>query len=108
MFRVFNNVISMTRGDTVNFTLTIKDGEGNDYDYSDDTVLFTLKRSVNTTDIICQKEVHYGEDIVITHEDTAGIPYGDYWYDVQISNEAGAVATVIPPTKFRVKTEVTF
>lgn len=108
MFKVKNNVITMTRGDTGNFTLVIKDADGEDYDYSEDTVLFTIKPNVHTKTAVCQKVVRYGEDIVLEHKDTANLPYGDYWYDVQVSNEAGDVATVITPTKIRITKEVTF
>lgn len=107
MFKIVNNIISLTRGDTANFTVRIKDADGNDYDYSDDLVLFTIKPNVYTKEFVCQKVVHYGEDVVIEHDDTASIPYGTYYYDVQISN-AGVVATVIVPTPIRIMKEVTF
>ncbi len=108
MFKIEDNVIYLTRGDTANFTLKITDADGAEYAYSDDRVLFTIKRSVYTQEYLCQKVVHYGEDIVLEHEDTVGFPYGDFWYDVQISNESGEVATVITPTRIRILSEVTF
>ena len=108
MFQIINNVISLTRGDTANFTLKITDADGSNYDYSEDNVLFTVKTSVYTNEIILQKTVQYGEDIVIEHDDTASLPYGEYWFDVQLTNAAGDVATVITPQKFRLMKEVTF
>ena len=108
MFKVINNVISLTRGDTANFTVKILDSDGNEYDYSDDTVLFTVKANAYTEEKIIQKEVHYGEDVIIEHDDTKDLLYGDYLFDVQISNIAGEVATVIVPTKIRIMEEVTF
>lgn len=108
MFKIVNNIISLTRGDTAHFTVRITDADGNDYDYSDDEVLFTIKPNVYTKDKIVQKIVHYGEDVVIEHEDTANIPYGTYYYDVQVSNIVGDVSTVIVPTPIRILKEVTF
>lgn len=108
MFRIANNVITMTRGDTGSFSVTIKQNDGTTYDYSDDTVLFTVKENCYTTEIIFQKVVKYGEDVVIEHEDTKNLFYGDYWYDVQLTGGGGSVMTVIVPTKIRIMKEVTF
>ena len=108
MFKIQGNVISITRGDTASFTLTIKQEDGTAYDYSNDQVLFTVKANVYTKDKIMQKNVVYGEDVVINPSDTANLPYGEYWYDVQLTGGAGTVQTVITPTKFRVMKEVTF
>ena len=108
MFKIENNVSSITRGDTASFTLTIKQEDGSAYDYSNDSVLFTLKQNVYTTEKILQKHVVYGEDVVIEPADTAQLPYGVYWYDVQLTTPTGEVQTVIVPNKFKVTSEVTF
>ena len=108
MFKVSNKTISITRGDTGTFSLNITTANGTDYDYSNDTVLFTVKRSVYEANHLIQKQVVYGENIVIEPNDTASLPYGEYWYDVQVTTEGGVVDTVIPPSKFIVLQEVTF
>ena len=112
MFAIINNDIKITRGDTGVFTLAIKNGNtdnGNtDYDYSNDTVLFTVKQNTLTTDVLIQKTVRYGENVAIEPSDTANLSYGEYWYDVQVTTQGGIVDTVITPHKFRVLDEVTF
>lgn len=108
MFRIENNVITITRGDTASFSVTIKQSDGTTYDYSNDTVLFTVKQNICTTEKLLQKTVVYGEDVVLLPSDTEGLPYGDFWFDVQLTGGAGTVQTVITPTKFRITGEVTF
>lgn len=108
MFKIVDNVITITRGDSASFTVTIKQEDGTDYDYSNDQVLFTVKQNIWTTEKTLQKNVVYGEDVVLLPSDTAGLAYGDYWFDVQLTGGGGSVQTVIVPTKFRVTGEVTF
>lgn len=108
MLKIERQKISMVRGDTGVFALNIKDADGNDYDYSDDTVVFTVKTDTSSDTALFQKEVEYGEDVVIEPADTEDLPYGDYVYDVQVTTSDGVVDTVIQPNKFRLLEEVTF
>ena len=108
MFKIEGNVIAITRGDTGIFTLNITDAQGNPYDYSHDEVLFTVKRNIDTTEKIMQKTVEYGQVVIIQPVDTATLPYGTYVYDVQVTTAGGVVDTVITPSRFLVKAEVTF
>lgn len=107
MFGINGNNIEITRGDTGIFTLNLS-ADGQPYDYSDDTVLFTVKRNTNTNEIVFQKAVLYGENVTISPADTSSLPYGNYVYDVQVTTASGVVDTVIPPSTFAVLPEVTF
>jgi hypothetical protein len=108
MLRVKNNEIYLTRGDTASFTLDIVDDTGAKYEITDDDqVLFTVKRSTSDTAVILQKAV-VDKTITIKPAETAGLPYGTYYYDVQLSRPDGFVATVITPTPFIICEEVTF
>ena len=108
MFKVDGDTISITRGDTGVFSLNITTAQGHDYDYSNDSVVFTVKKSIFDTEPLIQKQVVYGENIVIEPEDTNNFAYATYWYDVQVTTEEGVVDTIIPPSKFIVMPEVTF
>lgn len=106
MFKINGKTIQITRGDTGIFTLALTSA-GQPYDYSNDEVLFTVKRNVNTTEIVFQKTVVYGENVTIEPQDTASLSYGNYVYDVQVTSGA-VVDTVITPSVFEVLHEVTF
>lgn len=108
MFKIQGNVISITRGDTGIFTLGVTDAQGNPYDYSNDTVLFTVRENVYAANKIMQKNIVYGQTTIIQPEDTANLNYGSYVYDVQIATSGGLINTVITPSPFNVKAEVTF
>lgn len=107
MFKVNGNTITITRGDTGIFTLNIKTPAGADYDYSNDNVLFTVKKTTHDAEALIQKQVIYGENVTISPADTSGLQYGSYVYDVQLTT-GNIVDTVIPPSGFIVKEEVTF
>lgn len=101
-----DNNIKLTRGDTASFDLTITENTTS-YDFSNDTVVFTVKKNVYTDTILIQKTFSDGI-INLTPSDTNPLNYGTYYYDVQLTTPGGSVFTVIPPTKFTVAEEVTF
>ena len=107
MFSINGNTIKITRGDTGVFTLTVKNGNA-DYDYSNDTVLFSVKQNTRTNEYLIQKTVRYGENVVILPADTQNLGYGTYVFDVQLTTDGGIVDTIITPSPFIVSEEVTF
>lgn len=108
MFKIDGTNITITRGDTGIFSLNIKNASGQDYDFSSDTVLLTVKANTYTSDKLIQKTVTYGENITIAPADTEHLNYGEYVYDVQLTTAGGIVDTIIQPSKFIVLPEVTF
>ena len=102
-----DNTISLTRGDTARINLAIMASDGSAYDYSSDAVVFTVKASTVASDHLIQKTVTDGV-IYIAPEDTAGMSYKEYVYDVQLTTVGGDVCTVVPPAKFIVEPEVTW
>lgn len=79
------NGITLTRGDSAVFSVTVEDEHGETYDYSDDTVKFGVKRSAFDTDCVLEKTVEDGQ-VVLTPEDTENMEYGDYLYDIEITH----------------------
>ena len=107
MFTIKNNTITLTRGDTARISLSIKDDSGSDYDFSSDTVLFTVKKAETDSEIVLQKEVTNGI-ITINPSDTAELPFRKFVYDVQVTTAGGDVYTVIPPSTLSIEKEVTW
>lgn len=108
MYRIDeNNNIFLTRGDTAVLLLSVVDSEGTPYDFSNDTVQLTVKTSVYTDDLVFQKNITNGH-FEIEPADTSDLPYGKYFYDVQIVTPNDKVYTVIPPKEFYVLSEVNF
>ena len=99
--------IYLTRGDSATLDLGIKKADGTPYDFSEDTVVFTIKKNTETADILVQKTFSSGS-IDIDPGDTSGLKYGVYKYDVQVTTQAGKVYTVISPSDFEVGQEVSF
>lgn len=108
MLTCVNNNISITRGDSAVFSLSIKKADGEPYEIVEgDTVIFTVKKSTFDKDIITQKTVVNGV-ITINPDDTKSLEYGTYYYDVELTQSDGFVSTVISPHKFIVEQEVTY
>ena len=83
-----NGNISLNRADTGEITLTIKDGDGNTYDYSGDTVVFGVKRSaLDTGEPIIEKTFDENGKIYFTEDDTKNMQYGSYIYSIRCTHE---------------------
>lgn len=108
MFKVDNNNISLIRGDSGAFTISIADTNGSPVELTDSDVLtFTLRRTVRDPTIVLQKVIVNGE-LDIKPVDTEGLAFGAYVYDIELRRADGYVDTVIPPHKFLLMEEVTY
>lgn len=81
------------RGDTCPLSFTIHDSEENELSNFDE-IYFTLKKSYTQNDYLLQKrlsrkEITYSENqynLILFHEDTANLAYGNYVYDIQVKS----------------------
>ena len=102
------NEIKIIRGDTARFKIEILNQNEEPYELQEgDKLVFTVKKNVSTRCIALQKQI-MGETFTITHDDTKNMVYGQYVYDVQLTQANGDVTTVIPPSKFKIMPEVNF
>ena len=106
MLKITENLVKLTRGDTGTLKLAVKDAQDNDYDFSSDTVVFTVKRYLTDAEPVISKKFDSDGQIAFEADDTKNLEFGDYWYDVQITTESGDVCTVIEPSTFRIAPEV--
>lgn len=108
MFKVDNNNISMIRGDSGVFTISITDTDGSPVELTGGDVLtFTLRRAARNSAIVLQKIIADGE-LDIKPADTEGLTFGAYVYDIELKRADGYVDTVIPPHEFLLMEEVTY
>lgn len=108
MLYISNNTIKLTRGDTAYLTIPIKDANGEDYIMaSNDSLTLSVKKRVTDTEYAFQKTI-IGDNIFhILPEDTKGLKFGAYKYDIQLLTEDGDVYTIIPVSSFEILEEVT-
>ena len=115
-FSVIRNRISITRGDSAQIMLTIRDRvTGRPFvPGPDDRLTFTVKRELSDEIPLVVKTLDNGimrreQDclLVLAPEDTAQIPFGTYRYDVELVLASGYTDTVIPHSPFIVTGEVT-
>lgn len=83
MFQISKNNIKMVRGDTgrIELALTLDDGTPIESDAY--TAIFSLKKNIDDVATIIKKQFVDGT-IDIAHNDTNNLPYGTYYYDVQV------------------------
>lgn len=99
----------LTRGDSAELEVVIvNEVTGSEYAIQEeDTLVLSVKKSVNETDYVFQKSVVGTNLIRIDPTDTDGLPFARYIYDVQLTTGDGRVFTVVPPTILNITAEVT-
>lgn len=108
MFTVQNNNISLIRGDSGAFSISIADTNGNAVELTDGDVLtFTLRRTPRSPTIVLQKTIT-GRTLNINPTDTQDLTFGAYVYDVELKRANGYTDTIIPPHEFLILEEVTY
>lgn len=105
MYSIKNNMISLTRGDTLHLPVQ----SNSDYVLGEnDIVEITVRKSSN---VGAEKLFHIIGDsdhvIHILPEHTSELEYGTYMYDIQATLENGDVTTH-GPYKFKILPEVTY
>ena len=94
MYSITGKRIEMTRGDTVviEFPMYI---DGEPYELQDgDTVKFAVKKSPDDVES-CIKKTLDGYVLTLDPDDTMGLDFGEYFYDVRIIFADGVVQTYI-------------
>lgn len=121
-YKITNQNIYLTRGDSAALDLQVTDEQQQTYDFSEDEVVLTVKRSCTDKKVLIQKTFSdYDSEtgkatVVFDPEDTENLPMGDYVYDVQLThienageeNEKIERATIITPHTFTLGAEVTW
>lgn len=97
------NEICLTRGDSAYLDVTASGGEGEEVEIAD--AVFTVRKSA-LKPVVIQKYAKNGV-VKIAPEDTAGLDFGGYKYDIQITTTDGDVSTFGPYT-FKILEEVTY
>lgn len=107
MFKIKGTSIELTRGDTAVFDLALTDADGIEYTiHPGDVIVFSLKASTASNRYLLQKEFT-DSTMKIDPSDTSALSCGTYIYDIQLTNREGDVFTVVEPSKFAIKEEVT-
>ena len=106
MFKIVDGNIYHKRGDTAEFDINVTvDGVAPD-SYE---AIFSVKRELRDTAYIFQKKIVNGH-VRIEHSDTQSLPYGKYYYDIQVRLNDGTdegLYHTIGPFGYSLKPDVT-
>lgn len=104
-----DNNITLTRGDTGIFNITLTEENGEEYTPQDGSSMrFALARRYGSTRGECLIVKDIPTDTMVLElepSDTDELPFGDYLYDIEFTDQFGRVSTVIM-AKFKVAKEV--
>lgn len=96
-----SNKITLAKGDSCRFTVTVKNPDGSAYSLREGDILrFSLRQDKIGGGILLEKE---GSLIDLLPSETKNLPTGKYLYDVVLYAATGEVCTVIAPTSFEIR-----
>lgn len=108
MLQIIGTQIRLTRGDTAYLTVSLTGPDGAPYELDPaDTLVFSVKRFASDAKYAFQKTAAGSGQFKILPEDTAGLSFAPYKYDVQATKANGDVCTVVPSSVFEILEEVT-
>ena len=95
-----------TRGDTAVLRLNLSvDGEPFPL-RSGDVATFSVKKNLKDSDYVYRKVAENGM-FVFRQGDTQNVPFGNYWYDIEVKLQEGQVVTVAGPALYQLTADVT-
>lgn len=97
-YSVLNNRIKMTRGDTATFKISIDYlNTGEPYEPDDsDIIRFTVKKYLSDRNSLISKDISTDTMLLtINTEETSQLPFGRYYYDIQLIKADGKVDTFL-------------
>ena len=109
MQKIENNKITLTKGDTLRATVTIKNPDGTEYiPTGGDEVRFAMKDANDTEGgaLVIKVIPNDTQMLWLEPDDTKNLAVGDYMYDLQLTKENGDVDTFIDRGVMRLTEEV--
>lgn len=107
-FKVRNNTIFLTRGDTFKAHLTINYPDGTVYTPKEgDSIRFALKENIEDEECLIWRDIPIDTMLLVLHPgDTKELKFGSYVYDIQLTKANGDVDTFITASKLKLTAEV--
>ena len=109
------NNISFTRGDTKIIMLDVIDDRGLTYTPSANDILtmtvrdkqenIVIQKTSGDSDVLIKNS---GWQITLKPADTSPLPFGQYFYDIQVVLEDGYTQTIIPYSTINLLQEATY
>lgn len=107
-FRVRNNTIYLTRGDTFKAVISITYPDGSVYTPKEgDQIRFALKENIEDEECLIWRDIPIDTMLLCLYPgDTKELEFGTYVYDVQLTKANGDVDTFITASKLKLTAEV--
>ena len=107
-FKVRNNTIYLTRGDTFRAVISITYPDGSTYEPKEgDNIRFAMKADVEDEECLILRDIPIDTMMLVIYpEDTKELEFGSYVYDIQLTKANGDVDTFITASKLKLTAEV--
>ena len=92
-----NGNISLTRGDTGIFEISVTNPEGEPYiSQEGDSMRFAMAKKYGDGNVLINKQIPIDTKVLqLDPEDTSDLPFSKYVYDIEYTDSEGHVSTII-------------
>lgn len=105
-YSIVGKRVTLTRGDTLNVPVEVTNPDGTPYEMQDGDSLRFKMTDVAGGSVLIEKQIPTDTLILsISHSDTANLPFGTYFFDVQFTYASGSIETIIPEGQFCITAE---
>ncbi|MCD8150280.1 MAG: hypothetical protein LUE92_12150 [Clostridiales bacterium] len=107
-YSIAGTTITLTRGDTFKALISITDANGEAYTpVEGDSITFGVKANYTDDEVLILKDIPT-DTMLLTLDpaDTAGLDFGNYVYDIELTTSDGEVYTFITKSSFILTAEV--
>lgn len=103
-----NNIIRITRGDSLTINITLTDNDGFPYEpVEGDEVWFRVKKSANAENILIEKQIDINNLVLdLVEADTKDLAFGEYKYEIEVITTQDDHYTVIKNAPFIITEEL--
>lgn len=107
-YSITGTTITLTRGDTFEALVSATKNDGTPYvPVEGDSIRFAMKENYTDARPLLVKDIPISTMmLVLEPEDTAGLNFGKYVYDIQLTKANGKVDTFITKATFKLSEEV--
>ena len=107
MYKVEGTNITLTRGDTLNVQITMKQGSRDYEPQNGDVIRFAMKKKYTDPEPLITKIIPNGTlRLHLDPADTKELDFGRYVYDIELTKANGDVDTFICESVFEIAKEV--
>lgn len=105
-YSISGKIVSLTRGDSFSTPVELVNDDGTPYEMQEgDALRFKMTDVPGGTVLIVKQIPSSTLQLQLDPSDTSALPFGNYFFDIELTRANGLVDTVLPEGQFNITAE---